>query len=350
MMEDVQPIAYAKTRNFGIGAVSRLGPYISRGVLSTRKIYEHVLKQYTFSECEKFVQELAWRDYWQQVWLSKGTAIHADLKQVQKPVSHFGIPKAVLKAQTGIEAVDEGISELYRTGYMHNHLRMYVAAICCNIAKCHWLIPARWMYHHLLDGDLASNQLSWQWVAGTFSSKKYFANQDNINHFFNSQQNGTFLDVDYSEFENFEVPETLKDTSIFEAKTTLPTTGEKPDIQPVDTLIFNYYNIDPEWHKGEGFQPILLLEPSKFETYPVSEKCLEFALQLSKNIPNIKVFVGEFEELTNHLSPEKIRFKEHPLNHNYLGIEEPRDWISSVKGYYPSFFGFWKKCKKEMLQ
>ena len=50
---------------------------------------------------------------------------------------------------------------------MHNHLRMYTASITSVIAKAHWLNPSKWMYYHLLDGDLASNSCSWQWVAGS---------------------------------------------------------------------------------------------------------------------------------------------------------------------------------------
>ncbi|TNF24816.1 MAG: deoxyribodipyrimidine photolyase, partial [Bacteroidetes bacterium] len=43
-----------------------------------------------------------------------------------------------------------------------------------------------------------------------------------------------------------------------------------------------------------------------------------------------------------------VYYKEHPLNKNYVGTEEPRDWMFSVTGYYRSFFAFWKKCQKEM--
>jgi deoxyribodipyrimidine photo-lyase len=68
-------------------------------------------------------------------------------------------------------------------------------------------------------------------------------------------------------------------------------------------------------------------------------------LDLSKNIPFIKVFVGEFEELV--IGDSEIYFKEHPLNYNYKGTKDSRDWISSVNGYYPSFFRFWNKLKKE---
>ena len=78
---------------------------------------------------EKFIQELAWRDYWQQVWIAKGDAIHHDLKHPQSEVSNHELPYAIANASTGIEEVDKAIENLYRTGYMHNHMQMYVAAI-----------------------------------------------------------------------------------------------------------------------------------------------------------------------------------------------------------------------------
>lgn len=301
-------------------------------------------------EAEKLVQELAWRDYWQQVWIAKGEAINTDLKNPQNPISNFQIPKAIVNASTGIKAVDSAIIELYNTGYMHNHMRMYVASICCNIANSHWLEPARWMYAYLLDGDVASNQLSWQWVAGAFSNKKYYANQDNINHFFGSSQKNTFLDIDYALFDTLETPEILNETIPLEANFHLPEMKNPPLLKNQDSLIYNYYNLDPSWHKETEFQRILLLEPSKFNRYSVSKKSIQFALDLSKNIPDIKLFVGEFEDLLKNIDRNKIRYKEHPLNTGYKGFEEPREWISSVKGYFPSFFSFWKKCKKEIRQ
>jgi deoxyribodipyrimidine photo-lyase len=291
---------------------------------------------------------LAWRDYWQQVWIAKGDDINTDLKNTQEPVSNYQVPEAVANASTGIEAVDNAIQELYDTGYMHNHMRMYVASICCNVAHSHWLEPARWLYAHLLDGDLASNQLSWQWVAGAFSSKKYYANQGNINKFFNSSQQNTFLDIDYSEFSNLKTPEILMHTSPFDLQAPLPDI-ERPALQQAKTtLIYNYYNLDPSWHEGEDVQRVLLLEPSAFRKNPVNQKCVDFVMRLKQNIPEMQVFVGEFSELVDQLHPEKIIYKEHPLNKHYQGQEEPRDWMSKVSGYFPSFFAFWKKCKKEI--
>lgn len=350
-IEQIDPIRYAKTRNFHDGAVTKLSPYISRGVISTRQVFDHILSlKLSWDATEKLVQELAWRDYWQQAWIGKGKAIFEDLRRPQEPVSNYKIPSSIINGTTKIEAVDNAIQELYESGYMHNHMRMYVAAIACNMGESHWNIPSQWMYAHLLDGDLASNTLSWQWVAGSNANKKYYANQDNINKFFNSDQRDTFLDVGYEKFGQLEIPEELVALSSFELQIALP---EFIDIQinrDKTTLIYNYYNLDPNWHKDEDVQRIFLLEPSIFERFPISQKCIDFALKLSENIPGIQLFVGEFEELKTKVETEKIIYKEHPLN-NYEGIEESRDWlVPEVTGYFTSFFGYWKKAKKVLVR
>lgn len=347
----VDPEKYASTRNYVDGAITYLSPYISRGVISTKQVFEHIKSlDLPWETTEKFVQELAWRDYWQQVWIAKGDDIHSDLKNKQEGVSNYQLPAAVKTASTGIHVIDDAIENLYRTGYMHNHIRMYVASISCNLAHSHWLIPSRWMYANLLDGDLASNQLSWQWVAGAFSNKKYYANQENINKFFHDSQKSTFLDVEYDQFDRLETPDVLKETIPFTIKTNLPE-GELPLLDPSKkTLIYNYYNLDPFWHADEDVQRVLLLEPSLFERFPVEDHCIEFVLQLSKNIDGIVIFVEEFNIIVKQVPAEMIIFKEHPLNGHYRGHQEPRDWLSNITGYFPSFFAFWKKCKKELIE
>ena len=69
-------------------------------------------------------------------------------------------------------------------------------------------------------------------------------------------------------------------------------------------------------------------------------------MQLANNIADIKILVAEFESLTQQVDPAHIIYKEHPTNLHYLGTEEPRSWMFDVSGDYPSFFSFWKKCKK----
>ena len=143
-MKRVQPIKYGKTRNFINGAVTYLSPYISRGVISTAQVFEWVKEEtpYSLSSMEKFIQELAWRDYWQQVWRAKGDLINSDLKHTQVPIRNTAMPLAVDQANTGITAIDRGIEKLYQSGYMHNHLRMYTAAICCNaVSYTHLTLP-----------------------------------------------------------------------------------------------------------------------------------------------------------------------------------------------------------------
>ena len=187
-LDDIDPIAYEKSRNFTDGAVTQLSPYISRGVIDTKTVLMHLVKRgFKYYHVQKFVQQMAWREFFQRVWQTEGERIHTDLKQEQGARFQQGMSLSVDEAATGIEAIDASIEQLKSTGYMHNHVRMYVAFMTCNLAGFHWRDPARWMYYHLLDGDWASNALSWQWVAGTFSSKKYIANQENINTYTNSK-------------------------------------------------------------------------------------------------------------------------------------------------------------------
>ena len=87
-IENIHPIQYAKTRNYLSGAVSYLSPYIARGIISLPLVANLVLKKFTRFEAEKFLQELAWREYFQRVWQAKGDAIFTDLKQHGSPAYH----------------------------------------------------------------------------------------------------------------------------------------------------------------------------------------------------------------------------------------------------------------------
>lgn len=348
-INEISPRDYAKSRNYIDGAVSYLSPYISRGVISTKQIFQSLLDQgINPNAMEKFIQELAWRDYWQQVWMVKKDEVNSDLKNTQQPVANYEISEAITKSSTQIEAIDKAITEFYQTGYLHNHVRMYLAAISCNMANSHWKHPAQWMYYHLLDGDWASNALSWQWVAGANSNKKYFANQENINRYCHTNQYNTFLDVAYEDFPEMEIPSILATTKKLDLVTLLPTKRAISVDATKPTCIYNYYNLDANWRKNEDLNRILLLEPSVFKQYPIGKKALDFMLALSENIPNIQIYVGEFSALAEEYKLQNCYFKEHPLNKNYKGTEDPRDWMFNVKGYYPSFFAFWKKCKKEL--
>ena len=341
--------AYARTRNFKNGAVSKLSPYISRGVISTKFVLEILLKKENDKKkMEKFFQELVWRDYWQKIW-QRNQNLLTDLKYPQHPVKFRSIPKAIVEAETGISAMDECIQEFYETGYIHNHMRMYIAAVCCNIGQYHWLNPAQWMYYNLLDGDWGSNALSWQWVAGTTRQKKYIANQENINKYFSTHDFNTFLNKSYEELYSFnEIPEVLKPTSSLTLKTNLPEERKLKIDDEKDTYIFNSYNLDPMWSKNKDVNRILLLEPSHFSTYPVSEHVLSFILKMASEIKDIQIAVMEFDQLHELLPPKKeIHYKEHPFSNHYKGVLTERDWIFPNVEATGSFFNYWNKGIKQ---
>ena len=348
---EIDPGKYAKSRNFINGAVTYLSPYISRGVISTRQVYESLkARGYTLYQMEKMVSELAWRDYFQRVWQAKGNAIFEDLRQPQPDVQTHELPMALPEASTGIEGVDRGIENLFETGYMHNHLRMYTASIACNIANAHWKSPSAWMYYHLLDGDLASNSLSWQWVAAAFSGKKYYCNQENIGKYTGSNQKRSYLNEDYSAFPLSIIPEPLLATTPLSLATVLPE-NQLPIIDPsLPILLYNSYNLDPLWRKDEPANRILLLEPSHFKKYPVSEKVMAFILAIAKeNIAGIQVFSGEISNIPNISQVPKVISKEHPAFTHYPGQKDSRDWlVPEVSGYFPSFFGYWKKVEPRL--
>ena len=365
-----QPGKYHATKNYTNGAVTNWSPYISRGLLSPVIVMEQLKMQYNQQEWIGLMQQMAWREYFQRVWQEKGNLILQDLKLAQSKVILASLPNPINAGKTGIQALDKAIHHLYAHGMMHNHVRMYISMLHSNIFKAAWLPGAKWMYANLLDHDPAANFLSWQWVAGTFSSKQYIANQDNINKYTNSKQRGTFLDTEYENLQSsiFDHSDTIQSnhavnwpdpldqkfdmdttailkniektnqSNIFDNKTILPN-------QPF--CIYNSFNLDPIWHADEELNRILLLEANHFEKFSVTEKVLQFVIDLATtNIPGIQIFIGNFESLSQHIQTS-IYFKEHPTTLHYRGIQETRDWLfPEVNGYYPSFFGYWKKCER----
>ena len=344
-IEMINPIAYSRDRNFIDGSVSQLSPYISRGLISTKKVYKMLIqKGYQINKIEKFIQELCWRDYWQILWREKN--INLDLKHTQTKVSQTGVPFVIAQHCTQIDVIDSSIKKLYSEGYIHNHSRMYIASLVTNIARCHWYFPAQWMYYYLLDADWGSNALSWQWVCGTNSNKKYYANQSNINKFTKTNQLNTILDTSYESLIGLKQPKIFKKISPLSLKTTFPLSQSFTNSTQQPICIYNFYNLDLNWRQDIIAHRILLIEPSIFKKHPISDNSMKFMLELSKNIPDIKIFVGEFNELP--INGSTVYYKEHPLNYNYKGIEDEREWLSNTKEYFSSFFKFWAHTRKEL--
>jgi deoxyribodipyrimidine photo-lyase len=339
------PEQYVRTRNFLNGGVSYLSPYLSRGFITVPQVVERLKNRgIGMQQAEKFIQELAWREFYTRTWFQKGDQIFEDIRHPQKGVENQGIPEAILKANTGIHAIDSHLSHFWETGYLHNHLRMYLAAIICNMGKYHWREPADWLYYHLLDGDLASNALSWQWCAGTFSNQPYFVNQANINTYSGTKQNGTFLDFDYEVLPANAVPDLLKKSEKLNLVFTPPATKALDLQENIPTFIYTHYTLDPTFHIGEEGNRILVLEPSHFKKHAISQKTLNFILTLGENIPGLQVYYGEYSDL----SLQGI-FRDHPINAHFKGIREKHPSLApDLVGEFPSFFSFWNKLSKHL--
>ena len=373
-IENIDPISYSRSRNFLNGKVTMLSPYLTHGVISLNQIKSSILTKYKYSQVEKLIFELAWKEYFLRVWESKKDEIWTDLKQPQD-CNNKQIPTGILKAKTGIGAIDNSIIELYKTGYMHNHARMWTASITTNIAHCHWKIPSQWMYYHLLDGDLASNTLSWQWIAGSFSSKKYFANQENINKYAGTEQLGTFLDVSYENLDSISTPPQLSELQdlelVCDLKTWVAEYYAKPtqsnrhsqldwgslttesNNQNKNLVLFHPWCLDLNFGSDvENSDKILLLEPSHFQKYPMSQKRINFILDLALNIEGIKIFVGELSDLNFEAYSKIITKKYQAIEHwsviPNLEIIKPDYMFPTVYGYFGSFMSYWKKCERAL--
>lgn len=184
-LERVRPRQYAKTRNYLNGAVTNLSPYIRHGVLSLAEVRDYVLEQVKRPEdAEKLINELAWRDYWQRKYRDIGEGVWEDQEAYKTGFAadeYAGeLPQDIREGQTGMACIDAFSEELRSTGYLHNRVRMWLAAYIVHFRRVKWQAGAAWFLEHLLDGDPASNNLSWQWVASTFSHKPYFFNRENV--------------------------------------------------------------------------------------------------------------------------------------------------------------------------
>lgn len=186
-MAAIDPVTYARTRNHVAGAVSGLSPYIRHGVVSLAEVRDRAVALVRSpDDAAKFVSELGWRDYWRQVHAALGERIRDSIEpQAALPRAGGieGVPDDVLAAATGMECIDAFVRRLHDTGLLHNHERMWLASWLVHVRGVRWQAGADWFLEHLLDGDPASNHLSWQWVAGTFSAKPYIFNRENLETF-----------------------------------------------------------------------------------------------------------------------------------------------------------------------
>lgn len=181
-LNSIDVVAYAKNRNFLNGEVTHLSPYLRHGCLNLKESAD-LVKQRFGAAADKLLFEFAWRDYWRHVWYAHGDAIFSDMEAAKVALGDADLPDDIRHGNTGLPCMDGVIGDLLNSGYVHNHGRMWLASYVLHHRKVDWRAAADWFEANLIDGDLASNHLSWQWAASTFSSKPYFFNQDNLKRY-----------------------------------------------------------------------------------------------------------------------------------------------------------------------
>ena len=183
--------AYAARRNYDFGPedrsnVSALSPWLRHRILTEAETLEAILARHSAETAEKFIQEVFWRGYFKgwlerrpAVWAAYRAGVASDLDALT--TERRSAYQAALAGRTGIEGFDDWARELVETGWLHNHARMWFASIWIFTLRLPWRLGADFFLRHLMDGDPASNTLSWRWVAGLHTrGKTYLARRDNI--------------------------------------------------------------------------------------------------------------------------------------------------------------------------
>ncbi|MEV4936996.1 cryptochrome/photolyase family protein [Streptomyces zaomyceticus] len=151
-------------------ATSRLSPYLHFGAVSAAEVV-HRARSRGGAGAEAFVRQLCWRDFHHQVLAARPDAAAGDYRTRHDRWRRGKEADADLRAwregRTGYPVVDAAMRQLAHEGWMHNRARLLTASFLTKTLYIDWREGARHFMELLVDGDLANNQLNWQWVAGT---------------------------------------------------------------------------------------------------------------------------------------------------------------------------------------
>lgn len=181
---------YASLRNLDLAGhphVSGLSPWLRHRLVTEAEVIDATRSAHPRG-AEKFLAEVWWRTYWKGwlelrpgIWAAYRQGVQAALNRQAAEPGLAARAEAAMLGGTGIDAFDHWAQELVATGYLHNHARMWFASIWIFTLRLPWELGADFFLRHLIDGDPASNTLSWRWVAGLHTpGKTYLATADNI--------------------------------------------------------------------------------------------------------------------------------------------------------------------------
>ena len=299
--------SYHHLRNYDFGAenrsnVSQISKYTSHRIIYEYDLIEKIKK---LDKKKKFTDEVIWRIYWKG-YLENYKSIWYQYINFRKKPINSNIMNSALEGNTGISCFDTWIEELRENNYLHNHSRMWFASIWIFKLRLPWQIGARLFMKHLLDGDAASNTLSWRWVAGMHTNKKpYIASKNNIYKYtYNRFRNLTFtISPKIDEF---------------------TTKKHQPNLLPVQRdyihsniliMFDNDLNIKNRYNLFNSYSKIYILFNGNSNTdFELSKKVIDFKLGLIQSVNNIisNSIILKSTEIDNLLS-----------NHNCIDVIYP---------------------------
>ncbi len=302
----VNPLQYGKTRNFLDGKVTHLSPYLRHGCITLKEAVL-AIRNNSLNGNEKLLFEFAWRDYWRQIWYEIGNGINTEIEISKVSLRRKQLPHNLIKGKTGLECIDSFIHDLNTDGYIHNHARMWLASYTVHWLGVDWQIAAKWMHDLLIDGDEASNSLSWQWVASTFSSKPYFFNKENVSkythniHCQNCTAKCPFVDS-YENLASDLFKENTEGLYSYEETHTPPQSIKKG----TNTVILFHDEMLSSAHDllDRSEKKIFIFDPDFYKTWSINR--LQFMADCLIEIPGLEIWHGSFREVLKQLNCKKI--------------------------------------------
>ena len=304
--------SYHRLRNFDFGIenrsnVSQISKYTSHRILYE---YDIIKKLKNFDKKKKYTDEILWRIYWKGFLENYKSVWFEYINFKEKPHTTGSISSAIV-GKTGIDCFDRWIEELIDNNYLHNHSRMWFASIWIFKLGLPWQLGARLFMRHLLDGDAASNTLSWRWVAGMHTNKKpYIATRENINKYTCNR---------------FRVyPNNLSDKNkIFENKQHLSNKLPVKKIFSKSKLLImfdNDLNISNRSNLFNSYSKVCIIV-NKFE---LSNKVINYKQSLAENVSNLipNSLILESKDL------EKFLDNQNSIDVIYPGIGNNQDFIN----------------------
>ena len=314
---------YEKLRNFDYGpknegSVSKLSPYISHRILLEYELIEEIKDKFQSIKTNKFIEEIYWRIYWKG-WMENRPGVWSNYISEEIPEYDYETYENAVNGNSKLDFFNSWVHELKTYNYLHNHTRMWFASTWIFNLGLPWQLGATFFFKYLLDGDAASNLLSWRWVAGLQTKgKQYLFSPANLKKFSNNRFNVEKINnkqIFFEESNQISFEDEIYKSNMEPKSETLILFENDLHVPTLKNIFRNYKNV------------FIILLGNKQRKIKLSESVLNFKQKI------VFEFIKQFDNITQ-LDPLKLIEIFNDINHLdmiYPGIGENNDFINSFK-------------------